>query len=395
VCNCILFRMLADLSHSCILRRSMPHKSHAPHPACRLFLFTAFLMACAIGTTAAASAITTRPAITAPASTSPTTVLSTQPAVPPPPQPPFPLAEAATQGEPVAITLRSINAQLNNGGQLTDIEQEAPVLSSEIDNRLAESASLLASHPTLQLLHQQENDWTEIEHTLADWKGVLQQRGDRLKQATDQISNMAATWDKEQEVVDYWLKHAKHTDLLSAAQASVAKTRAQIAQTGADLRNARIRLFAIEQAIDIQDARVLDVLDSVQQARNEAFNRLLVHDSPPLWNLFRSHNAGGEFALQGQDSLRRQIDEVRDYLSQRREFLAGLAVLLLVLASVLLWIHHRIKKWCEKTPQLTDATRVFASPIATALVLSLLVSAWIFPRAPRLLSAAGTNPLAD
>jgi len=350
-------------------------------------MFTAFLMACAIGTTAAASPITTRPAITAPATTSPTTALSTQLAAPPPPQALFSLADAATQGESVAATLRGINAQLNNGGPLSDIEQETPVLSSEINNRLAESASLLASQPSLQLLQQQEIDWTEIEHTLADWKRVLQERGDRLKQATDQISRLAAAWDQEQQVVDYWLIHAKHTDLLSAAEASVAKTRAQIVQTSTDLRNARIRLFAIEQAIDTQNARVLDVLDSVQQARDEAFNRLLVHDSPPLWNLFRS-NAGGRFSLQGQDSLSRQINEVRDYLSQRRELLAGLVVLLLVLASVLLWIHRRIQKWCQETPQLAESTRVFASPIATALVLSLLVSAWIFPRAPRLLSAA-------
>jgi len=356
----------------------MPRKSHALHST-RIVICTVLLIAFAIAAIAPASPTTTASATTSP---------STQPAAPPPPQPAFPLAEAATQGESASITLRGINAQINSGGQLADIEQQAPLLSDEINNRLGESPSLLASHPSLQLLHQQENDWTEIEHTLADWKVVLQQRGDRLKQAADQISDLAGAWNKEQQVVDYWHIHAKHTELLLAAQASVAKTQAQIGQTSNDLLNARIRLFTIEQAIDTQDARVLDVLDSVRQARDEAFNRLLVHDSPPLWNLFRSENAGGKLTLQGQDSLKRQISELRDYLSQRLEILAALAVLLLVLASALLWIHRRIRKWCEKTPQLGEATRVFASPIATALVLALLVGAWIFPRAPRLLSAA-------
>jgi potassium-dependent mechanosensitive channel len=354
----------------------MPRQYHDHHSA---RIFTAFLIAFAIGANALGGPTTTVSATTSP---------STQPAAPPPPQAAFPLAQAATQGEAASITLRGINAQINNGGELSGIEQQAPLLSDEINNRLAESPSLLASHPSLQLLHQQENDWTEIEHTLADWKGVLQQRGDRLKQAADQISDLAGAWNKEQQVVDYWLIHAKHTELLSSAQASVAKTRTQIDQTSADLLSARIRLFAIEQAIDTHDARVLDVLDSVQQARDEAFSRLLVHDSPPFWSLFRTSNAGGKFTLQGQDSLDRQFSEVRDYLSQRLEILAALVVLLLVLASLLIWIHRRIRKWCEKTPQLGEATRVFASPIATALVLSLLVSAWIFPRAPRLLSAA-------
>ena len=347
----------------------MPRESHAFHRPHRIFVITAILMACAIGTSATA------------ATTSPTTAPSTQPAAPPP-WAPFSLADAATEGESAAITLRGVNTQLTNSGQQSDIEQEAPVLSNEINNRLAESASLLASHPSLQLLQQQEIDWTDIEHTLADWKGVLQERGDRLKEASEQISQAAATWDQEQQVVDYWLKHAKHTDLLTAAEASIAKTRAQIAQTSTDLRNARIRLFTIEQAIDNQNARVLDVLDSVRQARDEAFSQLLVHDSPPLWSLLRSGNAGGKVALQGQDSLSRQMSEVRDYLSQRHEILAGLGVLFVALASVLLWIHRRIQKWRQETPQLTEATRVFDSPIATALVLSLLVSTWIFPARP-------------
>jgi small-conductance mechanosensitive channel len=353
----------------------MPRESYLLNSPLRIFVFTAILMACVIGATAAAATI------------SPTTVASTQPAAPPP-QAPFSLADAATEGESASITLRNVNTQLTHASQQSDIEQEAPVLGREIDNRLAESASLLASNPSLQLLHQQEMDWTDIEHTLVDWKGVLQRRGDRLKQASDQISQIAAAWDQEQQVVDYWLKHAKHTDLLSAAETSVAKTRGQIAQTTTDLRNARIRLFAIEQAIDTQNARVLDVLDSVRQARDQAFNRLLVHDSPPLWDLFHSQNVGGKVTLQEQDSLGRQTAEVRDYLSQRREFLVGLGALFLALASVLLWIRRRIRKWCQETPQLVEATRIFASPIATALVLSLLVSAWIFPRAPRLLSAA-------
>jgi potassium-dependent mechanosensitive channel len=363
---------------------SMPVESYAFQPPRRLFIFAVFLLAGAISSARAATAPA---ATTGPVALSPTTAPSTQPAAPPPPQAPFSLADAATQGESAAITLRDVNTHLTDSGQLSDIEQEAPVLSNEINNRLAESASLLASQPSLQLLRQQEIDWTDIEHTLADWKGVLQERGDRLKQATDQISQLAVTWDQEKQLVDYWVKRAKHTDLLSAAEASVANTREQIAQTNTDLRNARIRLFAIEQAIDTQNARVLDVLDSVQQARDQAFKRLLVHDSPPIWKLFTSSNAGGKVARQGQDSLTRQFSEVRDYLSPRCDHLEGLGVLFLALATALLWINRRIQKWCRETPELAESTRVFASPIATALVLSLLVSVWIFPRAPRLLSA--------
>jgi potassium-dependent mechanosensitive channel len=366
----------------------MSCESRLSHLCRHIFILTTLVLACAIGIGAAAGSITTRPAISGPATTSPTTMPSTQPAAPPAPQGPFPLADAATQGESAVLALRDINDQLSSSGQQSEIEQQAPALSDEINNRLPESGALLAAQPSLQMLQQEELDWQEIEHTLADWKVALQQRGDALKQAADEITGLSATWDQEQQVVDYWLSHARQTGMLSGSAASVAATRAQIAQTSKELHDARVRLFALEQSIDTQNARALSVLDSVQQARDQAFNRLLVHNGPPLWSLFGSRNAGEKIGFQGQDSLSRQVRQVRDYLDQREEILAATACLFVALASALLWIHRRVRKWCEKTPQLAEHTRVFASPIATALVLSLLVSEWSFTRAPRLLSAA-------
>jgi small-conductance mechanosensitive channel len=132
---------------------------------------------------------------------------------------------------------------------------------------------------------------------------------------------------------------------------------------------------------------VLDVLDSVSHARDEAFNRLLVRDSPPLWSLFGSQKPGANLAAQGQESLARQMGEVRDYLRQLVGRVAGQIAIFVVLAFILWWIHRRVQKWCDKEPELRDSTRVFDSPLATALVLSLLLTEYIFPRAPRLLWA--------
>src|ERR1700722_247396 len=121
----------------------MPCKSHDIYLFQRGFTFATLLIACVMSIAVAATA--------APATTSPTTSASTQPVAPPPPPPaPFSLADAATQGELAGVSLRNINAQLGDAAQLSDIEGQTPVLGSEIDNRLAESTSLLAAHPSLQ-----------------------------------------------------------------------------------------------------------------------------------------------------------------------------------------------------------------------------------------------------
>jgi potassium-dependent mechanosensitive channel len=322
-----------------------------------------------------------------PAGTKPSTTPASQPAPKAPPHPAFPLSEVETEAESTSITLRTIDGLLNNDRELSDIEQDSPILSREIDNRLEESSSILASNPSLQLLANQLYDWTTIQHTLDGWKRTLKQRADRLEQADDQIKHVADTWNREKAVLDYWLKHAKSTELLGDAKEAIESTVAKINYSSDDLHRARIRLFAVEEDLDAQSARVLDVLDSVNQARDEAFDRLLQRDSPLLWSLFGAQNTGASFAAQGQESLRRQLGEVRNYLKQQIERVAGQIAIFIVLAFVLSWIHRRVENWCEKEPGLRDSTRVFASPIATALVLSLLLTDAIFPRAPRLLWA--------
>jgi potassium-dependent mechanosensitive channel len=327
-------------------------------------------------------------AVAAPPGTDPSNAPASQPAPPqPPPQPAFLLSQAATEAESTSITLRSIDALLTNDRNLSDIERESPILSSEIDDRLDESSSILASNPSLQLLANQQYDWTGIQHTLDAWKRTLQQRADRLQKADADIQHLAQTWNQEKTTLDYWLQHAKSTELLQNARDAVESTVTKITQTSDDLHQARIRLFAVQQDLDTQLARVLDVLDSVNQARDEAFDRLLRRDSPTLWNLLGSQKTGAGLAAQGQESLTRQIGEVRNYLRQQTGRVAALITLFIVLALVLLWIRRRVRKWCEKEPELADSTRVFASPIATALVISLLLTECIFPRAPRLLWA--------
>jgi potassium-dependent mechanosensitive channel len=334
------------------------------------------------------SALTYAGASSAPSTTAQsTTSPSTQTAPEAAPQAPFSLAEAATQAEYASIRLRSIETLLRTDRGLSDIERDEPVLASEIESRLAETAALLGASPSLQLLGSQEQDWTAIEQELAEWKQSLQHRQDRLQEAYDEIKQMRATWDQENFVVEYWLKHVPSPELLQPAQGSIESTRILISRTSDDLHQARKRLFAIEQAVDVQEARVLDVLDSVRQAKDDAFSRLLTRDSPPLWEVLRTSTGSGSQTAAGQESFGRQVDAVWAYVSRRSLNVAVQVGVMIALALGLRWVYVQTQKWAEKKPELSEPTRVFASPIATAMVLALLLSGWLYPRAPRLLWA--------
>ena len=172
--------------------------------------------------------------------------------------------------------------------------------------------------------------------------------------------------------------------MLETAQESVESTRSLIEQTGDDLKGAAISLFTIQQDMDGQAARVLDVLYSVRQARDEAFNRLLAKNDPPIWHGSAASQGQGNVLQQGQQSLMRQVKAVVAYLRRRQANVLAQAFILLVLIGTLYFIRHRAAIWAKNEPELTPAMKVFASPIATAIVLTLLLSASFYPQAPRL-----------
>ena len=355
---------------------------------CRVKLFW-FCIAGAVAISAFAAGPTTEGPTT---QTTQPAKQTTQPADPPeapaqPPTGPFPLAQAATQAESASITLRGITAELNNDQQTAQIAEELPILATEIDSRLDESAKLLSSSPSLQLLGMQESDWSAIQRDLDDWKRLLEQRHGRLKNAAAEAGRLEADWDREQAVVEYWSNHAKSTELLEGALISVGNTRAAISRTKDDVRKRQIEMFSIQQALDAQTARVLDVLDLVRQARDGAFNRLLAKDSPPLWSLKELSKDNHGLVEQGHQSFGRQLKAVGAFMKRRRVNVGGHMALLALLFTGLYWIRAKTRLWTEKEPDLERATQVFSSPAATAIVLSLMASGRIYPQAPRLLWA--------
>ena len=60
-------------------------------------------------------------------------------------------------------------------------------------------------------------------------------------------------------------------------------------------------------------------------------------------------------------------------------------VIFLFLAVILLWVRIRVRRTIGSDPTLASATPVFQSPLLASIVLSFLVSPWIYPLAPRLL----------
>jgi small-conductance mechanosensitive channel len=326
-------------------------------------------------------------AVAGASATQPTTKPTAPTARPPAPEAPFSPVDAATEAESTYITARGIETDLNADPVVANIQSQMKILIGEIDARMDESTKLLASNPSLQLLGAQEQDWLAIQRELDQWREQLVRRSGQLKNEQALLKDSLDRWQAVQVLCDYYKTFGKGEDLLQKAELSIHKSQELLTRTTADVSSTMLEVAKVRSDVNLQAAKVLDILDSIRRARDDAFSRLFAQNSPPLWSVSLRSSESASMFEQGRDSLERQLQAVGAYITRRRENVAIQMVLLVGLAIGLRWLKSRMQVWVGQDPTLAKPTKVFGSPLASALVISLLFSGSIYPQAPRLLWA--------
>ena len=324
------------------------------------------------------------------------------------------LSSIATQAGSVSITLRQMQADADADRVSPRVQAELPPLTDEIDSRLADTGVLLGSNPSLQVLDGEEQDWQAIDRELDGWAkelgrrramlrglSVVAERDDakgtfgpperkaRYKDEPGRLQVLEEPWLQTEATAAFYADNAR-TPALRAQMDGDVKTIdgviGSIDRVREDLSAKGIATFGLETQVDVQQARVADVLESVREARAQAWDRLFQRDGDPVWALHRDRS--GSVATQSAGSFRRQLDGVRVYLVRHRQNVGLHVALIAALAAVLMIVRRWIRQWAEADPSLNQAMLAFTAPIATAIVLSFVASLWIYPQAPRLFWAA-------
>lgn len=304
---------------------------------------------------------------------------------------PIPLAEVVTQAETVSANLRTIEADLASDQITGTIDTELPELTREIESRLAENQKILNSRPSLDTLKNLETEWKTLADKLVAWKGDLTTRGTELEREITRLTQLEQTWSNT-------LTQAESTKTDQQDDSAVTVTPpeilqriqnviAAIKQTRDAIEKRRTQVLTLQNRVAEQDARIAEALSVIKQVRAETINRLFVKDSPSIWNTQVWSRDGQNLLQESQNSFSTQLSTLASYGQRQSARFILHAVILLSLVSALYWARHRVRPLVLAEPSLEGVARVFSVPIATGLVLSILISGWIYPQAPRILNA--------
>ena len=306
---------------------------------------------------------------------------------------PIALTEVVTQAEAVSANLRSIETDLASDQITATVDTELPELTREIESRLDENQKIINSRPSLDTLKNLETEWKTLADKLVAWKGDLTTRGTELEREITRLTQLEQTWSNT-------LTQAESTKTdqqgLGDSAVTVAPPEilqrirnvvAAIKQTRDAIEKRRTQVLTLQNRVAEQDARIAQGLAVIKQVRAETINRLFVKDSPSIWNSQVWSRDGQNLLQETQNSFTSQLSTLAAYVRRQSARFILHALILLSLVSALYWARHRVRPLVLAEPSLEGVARVFSVPIATGLVLSILISGWIYPQAPRILNA--------
>ena len=325
--------------------------------------------------------------------------------VPTPAPTPIPLSGIITQAEITAERLKEIQTGLPDNPSIAVIEQGLPNLTDELDLRARETDLLLTMQPSLEALRKTEQDWRSLAAGIPKWKVNLRTQAVLLDKQIEELKNLNLQWTQTFEALKIPSTLMPNADTADSSASrlenlpsggieipaellqKIQTTIAAIQQTQKLLEEKRSKLLILQTRISEQERRINQTLETVTQVREEALTHLFTRDSPVIWNVRNGADSAAGLIRQAEDSFVIQFNALNEYIYRQsdRFFIHGL--LLVLLAGGLYRARRSVRPKVEEEPKLKQAAVVFEYPVSTALILTILVSGWLYPQAPQILSS--------
>jgi small-conductance mechanosensitive channel len=146
----------------------------------------------------------------------------------------------------------------------------------------------------------------------------------------------------------------------------------------------RGRVLALHSQSAEVGARAAQATQALTEASDRAAARLFYADSPPLWQTNPFAGSARELPDADADEAVSETTALINYARvYHRNFLVHAAVFIL-LSGLLYLIRGKVRALSQFDSNLKRTGKIFEMPVVSALLISLLLAPWFYPRAPRM-----------
>ncbi len=254
------------------------------------------------------------------------------------------------------------------------IEAGLPVVAQRISDAQLETAGQLGAASSLTVLTNLADLWIGIKGDLKAWADRLRGGAADAGRVLDDLATLADTWTRTGD-------EARRTKAPPALLKRTDEALGAIAAVRTRATARRAALLTVQVKIGEQLALAEAASTQVAQAMSADMSTLLRPDKPPVWRAGQDGPALADLPDRVRESAAPQLDVLARFVTERSRSAAvhvGLFAALLLFALV---AGRRVRQW-EAEGSSDPMLRVFNLPISTALIVTLLLSDWLYIRPP-------------
>jgi small-conductance mechanosensitive channel len=314
------------------------------------------------------------PAETPPAATSPAkpAAASSAPSKPVPgaiPAPDIPL-----EADRLMTVLRTLETRVVAGPATVAIETALPSMVQRVSDAQLETKGVQSVASSLTVLTNLADLWSGIQADLKTWAEHLRIKATDVGMVLDELAELTDIWTRTRE-------EARRTQAPPVLLKRIDEALAAIAAERAIATARRASLLTLQVKVGEQLAAAQDAAERINRAMTADLSGLLRRDRPPIWQSWRERPPLAELPARMRESTVPQLAVMARFAADRGRTTGVHAILFVALLVFSYAARRQVRRW-EAAGSADPLLHVFELPISTALIVTLLLTDWLYARPP-------------
>jgi potassium efflux system protein len=294
---------------------------------------------------------------------------------------PIAMADVAVEAETASALVRRFEARSRMQDALESASEELPVLARDMAVRTLETRRLLTRNTPLETIRSLEAEWRYLENRSSAITRDLTRAASQLDRDLAELDKLDATWSATREAAVTGAAPAPVMTRVREIAAEVAKAKKTVLER-------RARVLALQSQSAEVGSRAAQATQALAEASEQAAARLFYADSPPIWLSNPLDIHARELPDAGTSGMGETV-ALTTYVHDNLHNVGFHALAFVALAGLLYLIRSKVQVLSQTDGNLKRTGKIFDMPVVSAVLLSLLLAAWFYPRAPRLFWIAG------
>jgi small-conductance mechanosensitive channel len=286
----------------------------------------------------------------------------------------IPAPDIPLEADKLITVLRALEDRVAPSPTLQAIEAGLPEMAQRVADSQVETKGYLSATSSITALTNLSDLWAGIQADLKRWADQLRVRATDVGAVLDELEDLADKWNRTRE-------EARRTQAPPALIKRIDEALAAIAVVRKTAAARRAVLLTLQVKVGEQLAAAQEASAQVAAVTSADLSTLLRPDRPPVWRVWREAPPLSELPAAVRDSASPQLAVLARFLVDRGRFAVLHGIIFLGLLVLAFQARRRAREWAA-AGTVDPMLRVLDFPVSVALIVSLMLSDWVYVRQP-------------